>query len=75
MVKSIESWIVRDRRNTCLACAQKATCTARHTIFDEQTACPLHLHPARADAIAERAWPSGVAPAAGCCDHADPGQS
>ena len=67
----IESWIVQSRRKTCLRCERLPKCDAAgiiHSIFREQSACPLRLHPTRLDAVAARAWPGGAQPISGCCD-------
>lgn len=66
----IENWIVNQRRKVCMDCDLHKDCPSSRHLFAEASGCPKGLHPTRAEAVTERAWPSNAPRLSGCCDSA-----
>ena len=64
----IPAWLANQRDKTCATCPQVAGCDVSIRILEDAPPCPRGVLPSKANAIAERAWPSGVDRLSGCCD-------
>jgi hypothetical protein len=63
-------WLVDQRIVACRSCVDKATCTAQYLMLTDDPPCPRGILKPKADAIAERAWPSGAPEPSDCCGSA-----
>lgn len=64
----IPSWLIYQRDQICANCSQVDGCPVAIRILEDAPPCPRGALLSKADAIAERAWPSGVDQLSGCCD-------